>query len=136
MADTKYGYLVKQLKYERVSGGGPGGRPEYMTMPRGVDLEGLNISFAHGFRSQLGEWGSDGGVKHAHPYNETLLFAGLDYDNPNTLGAEIDVSIGEEGETYTVNSPTVIALPAGTPHGPLVTRKADKPFGFLAVSCD
>ena len=59
MADTKYGYLVKQLKYERVSDGGPGGKPEYLTMLRGVDLEGLNVSFVHGFRNQPGEWGAN-----------------------------------------------------------------------------
>ena len=48
MADTKYGHLVKKLKYEEADG-------EYMTMPRGADLEGINLSFAWGYRRGLGQ---------------------------------------------------------------------------------
>jgi len=127
MADTKYGHLVKKLKYEASNG-------EHMTMPVGADLEGLNVSFAWGYRRQLGAWGGDGGVCHVHPYGECLVFTGLDYDNPNTLEAEIELSMGEEGEKHVIDSPTVVVLPPGVPHCPLVSRKVDRPFGFLAIS--
>jgi hypothetical protein len=105
-----------------------------MTMPSGVDLEGLNVSFAWGYRNKLGTWASDGGVTHTHPYGEVLMFTGLDYSSPSRFDAEVDVTLGENGETLTVDSPAFIALPAGFPHGPLATRRADGPFGFLAVS--
>ncbi len=127
MAKMKYGHLIKKLKYEDSNG-------EYMTMPVGADLEGLNVSFAWGYRRQLGAWGGDGGVCHVHPYGETLLFSGLDYDNWNSFPAEIELSMGEEGGKHVINSPTVVVLPPGVPHCPLVSKKVDKPFGFLAVS--
>lgn len=127
MADTKYGHLVKKLKYEASNG-------EYMTMPMGADLEGLNVSFAWGYRRQVGAWGGDGGVCHVHPYGECLVFTGLDYNNWNSFPAEIELSMGEEGEKHVIDSPTVVVLPPGVPHCPLVSRKVNKPFGFLAVS--
>jgi len=127
MAETKYGHLVKKLKYEE-SGG------EYMAMPVGADLEGLNVNFAWGYRRQLGAWGGDGGVCHVHPYGETLVFTGLDYDNWNSFPAEIELSMGAEGEKHLIDSPTVVVLPPGVPHCPLDTKKIDKPFGFLAIS--
>lgn len=127
MADTKYGHLVKKLKYEASNG-------EYMTMPTGADLEGLNVSFAWGYRRQLGAWGGDGGVCHVHPYGECLVFSGLDYDHWNAFPAEIELSMGEEGEKHVIDSPTVVVLPPGVPHCPLVSKRVDKPFGFLAIS--
>lgn len=127
MADTKYGHLVKKLKYEESNG-------EYMTMPTGADLAGINLSFAWGYRRQTGIWGGDGGVGHAHPYGECLLFTGLYYDNPNYLGAEIEIVMGGNGEKHVIDSPTVVVLPAGYPHCPLTTMKVERPFGFMAIS--
>jgi len=127
MADTKYGHLLKKLKYEEADG-------EYMTMPSGADLEGINMSFAWGYRRKLGPWGSDGGIKHSHPYGECLLFSGLDYDNPNDFPAEVEITLGENDEKYIIDSPTVVILPPGMPHCPLTTTRVDKPFGFLAIS--
>jgi hypothetical protein len=135
MAETKYGHLVKQLKYENVTETEKSsGRPEYMTMPRGADLEGLNVGFAWGYRNSLGVWGADGGVGHAHPYGEVLMFSGLNYNNPKEFGAEVEITMGENGEKHVIDSPTFVILPAGFQHCPLVTKKADKPFGFLAIS--
>ncbi len=127
MAETKYGYLIKKLEYQTDSG-------EHMTMPVGEDLAGIDLSFAFGYRRGLGMWGSDGGVKHAHPYGECLLFSGLDYDRPGYLGAEIEIAMGEDGKKYVFDTPTIVVLPAGYPHCPVVTRKVEKPFGFLAIS--
>jgi hypothetical protein len=127
MAATKYGHLIKKLKYEETGG-------EYMTMPAGADLEGLDLSFAWGYRRQPGVWGGDGGVGHEHPYGECLVFTGLDYDNPNSFDAEVEICMGEKGEKHIIDSPTVVILPAGFPHCPLITTRVDKPFGFLAIS--
>lgn len=127
MVDTKYGHLVKKLNYENRGG-------EYMTMPAGDDLEGLNVGFAWGYRRQLGTWGGDGGVRHVHPYGECLVFMGLDYDNWESLSAEIELSMGEEGEKHIIDSPNVVVLPPGVTHCPLVSRKVESPFGFLAIS--
>jgi hypothetical protein len=127
MVKTKYGHLLKKLKYEDIDG-------EYMTMPTGADLEGMNLSFAWGYRRGSGTWGSDGGVKHTHPYHECLVFTGLDYDNPNSFPADIELTLGENDEKYVIDAPTAVVLPAGIPHCPLTTNRVDKPYGFLAIS--
>ena len=127
MVETKYRHLVKKLKYEESDG-------EYLATSQGADLEGLNLSFAWGYRRKIGPWGSDGGVKHIHPYGECLVFTGLDYNNPNSFPAEVELTLGKEEEKYIIDSPTVVVLPAGVPHCPLTTTRVDKPFGFLAIS--
>jgi hypothetical protein len=133
MAKTKYDYLVKPLKYRKLPGTG---KPEYITMCQGADLEGLNVSFIWGYHRNKGTWGVGGEFGHVHPYGEVFMFTGLDYDNPNTLGAELDLQLGEEAEEHIIAAPSIVAMPAGVPHLPMVTRKIDKPFGFLAISCN
>jgi hypothetical protein len=133
MAKTKYDYLIKPLKYNKLPGAG---KPEYITINHGNDLEGLNVSFIWGYHRNKGTWGVGGEFGHAHPYGEVFVFTGLDYDNPNTLGAELDLQLGEEAEEHIIAAPSIVVIPAGVPHLPMVTRKVDKPFGFLAISCD
>lgn len=127
MADTKYGHLVKKLNYQESPVG-------TMVWPMGSDLEGLNLNFAWGYANVAGEWtpGRSGG--HVHPYGECFVFTGLDYDHPNDLGAEIEMAMGDEGEKYVFNTATLVVAPAGFHHGPVVTRKADKPYGGLIIS--
>ena len=127
MADTKYGYLVKKLNYQK----GPVGT---MVWPMGSDLEGLNLNFIWGYVNVAGEWtpGRSGG--HMHPYSECFVFAGIDYDHANDLGAEIEVTMGDEGEKYVFDTTTVVVAPAGFHHNPVVTRRLDKPYGFLLIS--
>lgn len=127
MTETKYKHFVKTLKYEESNG-------EYMTMPNGDDLEGLDLSFAWGYRRQPGVWGGDGGVEHTHPYGECLMFTSVDYDNPNAFDAEIELCLGEKGEKYIIDSPSIVMLPPGLPHCPLNTTRIGKPFGFMAIS--
>jgi hypothetical protein len=129
MTDTKYGHLVKKLNYQQ----GPVG---IMVWPMGKDLEGLNLNFPWGYVNVAREWtpGRSGG--HMHPYGECFIYAGLDYDHPNDLGAEIEVAMGDEGEKYVFDTTTLVIAPAGFHHNPVVTRRLDKPYGFLAISLD
>jgi hypothetical protein len=133
MAKIKYDHLIKPLKYKKLPGDG---KPEYITMCQGADLEGLNVSFIWGYHRNLGKWDVGGEFGHVHPYGEVFMFTGLDYDNPNTMNAEVRLELGEEAEEHIITAPSVVAIPAGVPHLPMVTKKAEKPFGFLAISCD
>ncbi len=133
MAEKKYGHLVKPITYNRVEGDGP---PEYTAAMRGPALEGFNAGFVHGFRRTAGPWGGHLAVSHVHPYNETMLFAGIDYDHPNELPAKLTVGMGAEGEVHTLDRPTVVVCPAGTPHGPIATESVEKPYIFMAVVCN
>jgi len=129
MADTKYGHMVKKLDFQE----SPFGKLVWLM---GKDLEGMNLSFAWVYSNMVGEYtpGKSGG--HVHPCGECFVFAGLDYNNPNYLGAEIEEAMGEEGEKHVFDTTTVIAVPAGFRHNPMVARKSDKTYGILMIMLD
>jgi hypothetical protein len=133
MSETKYGHFIKKLVYNELPGGAKD-RPEYITWPKGADLEGLDVSFVWSYHNKVGPWDIGGKYGHAHPYGEVFVFTGLDYDNPNMMAAELELALGEEGEEHIIASPTIIVLPGGVPHLPIVARKVHRPYGFLAIS--
>jgi hypothetical protein len=135
MAKTKYGHFIKKLVYNKLPGGAKS-QPEYITWPKGSDLEGLNVSFVWSYHNRVGPWDVGGKYGHVHPYGEVFVFTGLDYDHPNTLGAEMVLSLGEEAEDHIIAAPSVVAIPAGVPHLPMTAKQVDKPYGFLAISVD
>ena len=98
----------------------------------GNDLAGFPLNVAMEIHAQAGEWQS-GKVTHTHPYNECLVFFGHNTDDLNYLGAELTVDIGLEHEKYTFSSPTVISIPKGTPHFPIVCNKVEKPYRFVQI---
>jgi hypothetical protein len=128
----KYSHLVKKLNFQK----GPVGSYVWSD---GSGMEGLNLSFGWFFANKIGDLSvckrSCGqNTRHAHPFGECLIFAGLDYNHPNDLGAEIELSLGDKASKYTIASPSAVAVSAGLPHNPVVTRKLTRPFGALAIS--
>ncbi|NLY39142.1 MAG: hypothetical protein GX044_07565 [Firmicutes bacterium] len=113
-------------------GVGPGNGDEVVWL-FGKDLEGLDVNFSWGFYSKCGKW-HRGGEIHTHPEEEILVYVGLDPDNLNYLGAELELGMGKHAERHVFNTPTVAICPQGFPHLPLITRWVDKPYGFF-VCC-
>jgi hypothetical protein len=112
-------------------GVGPGNGDEVVWL-YGEDLEGFNVNFTWGFYSKCGKW-HRGGEAHYHPEAEILVFVGLDPDNLDFLGAELELGMGKDYERHIFNTPTVAICPAAFPHLPLITRWVDKPYGFIVV---
>jgi len=158
--DSKYGHLIKRmityidwtkasmrrpddpLDYSAIAdragvlhpaerGVGPGNGDQIVWL-FGNDLEGFNVNFTWGFYSQCGKW-HRGGEIHYHPEAEILVYVGLDPENLNYLGAELELGMGKEAERHVFNTPTVAICPEGFPHLPLTTRWVDKPYGFIVV---
>jgi hypothetical protein len=76
-------------------------------------------------------------VPHVHDGDEYLFFLGAQVpDSFSTFDAEIDFSIGEEQEKYTITEPTLIFIPRGLLHTPLNFRKINKPvlFGMILLT--
>lgn len=112
-------------------GVGPGNGDEVVWL-YGDDLEGFNLNFTWGLYSKCGKW-HRGGEAHYHPEAEILIFVGLDTDNMEYLGAELELGMGKDYERHIFNTPTVAICPAAFPHLPLITRWCDKPYGFIVV---
>jgi hypothetical protein len=156
-ATGKYAHLIKPLKSfllvergkvnperleqvqserreeSRRAGEKPGpGSADHMIWLTGKDLESMNATIAWGFCSQPGI--SRRGVgAHVHPVDEVLVYLGMDPQNMDNLGAEIEVDLGGEHERHSINEPAAIVCPAGMPHMPSVTRWVDRPYAFFAV---
>ncbi len=112
-------------------GVGPGNGDEVVWL-YGDDLEGFDLNFTWGFYSKCGKW-HRAGEAHYHPEAEILCFVGLDPDNLDFLGAELELGMGKDYERHIFNTPTIAVCPAAFPHLPLITRWCDKPYGFIVV---
>ena len=130
-AEKKYGGLVQKFEMhdtERKSGG----NADYIASWDGKDIEGVNLNLTWAFHTGLGTWHEKD--PHYHPYGEVLLFVGLDAENPEYLGAEIEIAMGEEQEVHIINTSTLVVVPKGLVHCPVITRKVENPYGFSAIS--
>lgn len=126
--------LAEQEERSRQTGEklGPG-NADHLAWMSGEDLEGLNANIIWGFCSQPGIARRGVGA-HVHAVDEILVYLGMDTDSMDSLGAEIEIDMGQEHERHLIDKPSVIVCPAGTPHMPQVTRWVDRPFAFFAVS--
>jgi hypothetical protein len=63
--------------------------------------------------------------------DEIVVHLGGDPQNPEDLGADLEIGIG--GELFTINSSSVAFLPKGMRHGPLTWKKVRKPHIEMAI---
>jgi hypothetical protein len=63
-----------------------------------------------------------------HDFSQFLCFLGSNPADISDLGAEIDISLGEEGEIHTVNTPTVVHVTPDLVHCPINIKKVEKPI--------
>ncbi|MCS7114531.1 MAG: hypothetical protein RMJ15_00525 [Nitrososphaerota archaeon] len=116
--------------------GGPG-NAEQIVWFYGDNLENISLNVSWGFYGRPGIWHRIGrGGAHVHPVDEALIFVGLDPDNLNYLGAEIEFALGEEGERHLVRVPAAVLAPKNLVHCPEITRWVDKPYGFIVCCLD
>ena len=73
-------------------------------------------------------------ITHSHDFHELLCFIGGNPENINDLGAEISLCLGDELEEHIITSATVVSIPPGLKHCPLIVKKITRPFVFLEVS--
>ena len=131
---NKYDHVFKKMVFRRniKDKTGPG-NADALAWYMGKDLEDFNVNFAFGFYNATGDWGAK---PHKHVSDQVLAFVGLDDKRPNYLGAEVEISLGEEQEKHIIDAPSFVICKAGFSHGPIVTKKVDRPFGFYSVRLD
>ena len=71
---------------------------------------------------------------HSHDFDQFLHFYGADPMNIGNFDAEVEISLGEEGEKHIITEPTVLHLPAGMIHCPLEFKVVNKPIIFMTVA--
>jgi hypothetical protein len=73
-------------------------------------------------------------MTHSHDFHELLCFLGGNPENIDDLGAEISICLGDELEEHIITSATIVSIPPGLKHCPLIVKKVTKPFVFLEIS--
>ncbi len=137
MAKTKYGHMIKKLKFEKGKDGAKDTTsPDYVTRLSGKEMEGIKLRLAWGYPIWEGKWGGSAKKTHVHPFSEVMVFTGLDYNHPQDFGAEIEIEMGPEGEKHVFNTPAIITVPAGFAHAPLITKKVTQPYALLGICLD
>ena len=69
-----------------------------------------------------------------HAVEEYLFFTGADIAKFFEFDAEIEIKLGDDPanpETYTITEPTVVRVPAGVWHGPVVFKRVGAPVCFM-----
>jgi hypothetical protein len=74
------------------------------------------------------------GDPHTHDFDEIFHFFGADAGDISDFQAVVDFSMGEEGEIYTFNKPTIVYIPAGLVHAPINIKVVKKPIIFMNVA--
>jgi hypothetical protein len=70
---------------------------------------------------------------HSHDFDEFLCFFSSDPAHELDFGAEIELSLGREGEKQIIKSPSVVCIPKGLIHGPLSVKNITKPILFCHI---
>lgn len=70
---------------------------------------------------------------HKHDFHQFLCFLGGDPNDINEYGAEVEMTLGDEGETYIINTPIILHITPGLTHCPLVYKKVSKPVYQLDI---
>ncbi len=71
---------------------------------------------------------------HQHEFPQYLHFFSANPEDSSDFDAEIEISLGEEGEKHVVTQPTAVYIPAGLLHGPLNFARITKPVLFVDIA--
>ena len=139
MSESKYGkYIITERKFDSRDAALPAGvDPASLTdTPSHLKLMSLDDVVLKGAMYCETVWMWPGGsdvypetpepYSHAHDYDETLGFFGTDWQNPYELGGEIEFWI--EDEKFLLTRTSLIFIPKGVHHCPLVIHRVDRPI--------
>ena len=127
MAESKYGKYIVRGTNERLSSDQPGVRT------RTLETEDWLIDEPHLNWKYVSQPATVVEASQSHDFDEFLVFTGSDPTEPDEFEAEVEVSMGDEGETSKINTPSIICLPKGMMHGPVTFTRVDKPVIFCAI---
>lgn len=68
---------------------------------------------------------------HVHSEDEIIGFLGSNPDKPEDLNGEVEIWI--DGEPYFITHSSMVFMPAGLKHSPLILRRVDRPIFHYTV---
>lgn len=68
---------------------------------------------------------------HTHDFDMYVWVLPLDPDNMDDLGAEVEMTFGEEAEKHIVTKTACFYVPKGLIHAPFIFRNVTKPILFI-----
>ena len=71
---------------------------------------------------------------HQHEFAQYLHFFSANPYDATEFDAEVEITLGEEGEKHVIKSPTAVYIPARLHHGPLNFAKINKPILFVDLA--
>jgi hypothetical protein len=71
---------------------------------------------------------------HKHDFDHMLCFFGGDPKNIRDFPAEIEFCLGEEQEKHIIDCNTIVSVPRGLLHCPLIFKRVDQPIIFLEIA--
>ena len=71
---------------------------------------------------------------HTHDFDQFLHFYGANPLDITDFDAEVEFTIGEEGEKHIITETTVVHIPKGLLHCPLEFKVVNKPVIFMNVA--
>lgn len=132
MAETKYGELIKGLKFQNYDRG-------CIRQEAIMDREflGIDAYIRYGACWNAGRMGkpvSGEYLPHVHDFDQVMIFVGSDMTDMSDLGAEIELCLGPELETHITTTSAAVAIPKGFPHFDATINSMNRRFIFMEVS--
>ncbi len=112
-------------RYEPVDGRLPQAPEGFLT--RLLWIDGKKLQDAPYLEAVWFHTSNDTGPEaHAHDFDEFIGFIGSDPEHPEDLGATVEFYIGDE--YYTMNKSTLVYIPRGVKHSPILVPALSKPI--------
>jgi len=105
--------------------------PPQLGISGGTDLGGVNFSLGWSLLTQPFVMVMDA---HRHDFDQAVFFMGGDPYSAGDFDAEVEFSVGENGEKHIINYPACVYIPKGTLHGPLNVKRVTKPLMFIDIT--
>ena len=68
---------------------------------------------------------------HKHDFHQFFCFLGSDPSDLRKFDAEIEMTLGEEGEKLLITSPSILHIPPGLMHCPMEYKRVGMPVLHL-----
>jgi len=123
-------YLVKKPAYEVKPSFEVKGRRPAMTLMSNNLIPGTNMYIETGWVSGMPD-PNPHIHEHTHDYDEIVIHLGMDPQNQEELGGEIEFMVG--GQPLKIDKTSAVYVPKGVKHGPLTWKKYSKPHLELTI---